>query len=352
MKRILLLSLIALSLLLFTGCPYGYKYDQGKFPGTPQNLWFANSEYDDYNMTAPTIENWRFLYFSSNRNSQGNDFDVVGSNLYMVWDKDKGTLNVANIADSWKNYDYVDSLFYMMNTGSNEYGPNSMVWTGYEGVNSYYTDMIAYANDATGNLDLKMVYFKCEGEYATSSAGTYYGPVTLNGLNSPSNDAYLTFYGPSFMLDGWNTHPDSITEAYFCSDRGGNFDIYRADVPADSSLTGFLISDNNVQVTPVDVLNSSGEDKCPFIDGKLLVFTSDRPGGYGGFDLYYCRRNGDTWSEPKNFGEKINTKYNEYRPIVMKVYEFQNDLMLFSSDRPNGKGGYDLYYVGIPAMIE
>jgi hypothetical protein len=36
----------------------------------------------------------------------------------------------------------------------------------------------------------------------------------------------------------------------------------------------------------------------------------------------------------------------------MMFYEYQNDLMLFSSDRPGGKGGYDLYYVGIAGMIQ
>ena len=53
------------------------------------------------------------------------------------------------------------------------------------------------------------------------------------------------------------------------------------------------------------------------------------------------------WSDPINFGEKINTEYDEFRPIVRPQWDFSNDLMLFSSNRPGGKGGFDLYYVGI-----
>jgi hypothetical protein len=49
-------------------------------------------------------------------------------------------------------------------------------------------------------------------------------------------------------------------------------------------------------------------------------------------------------------GEDINTEYDEYRPVVVSTKEegFLNDLMVYSSDRPGGKGGFDLYYVGIP----
>ena len=81
-----------------------------------------------------------------------------------------------------------------------------------------------------------------------------------------------------------------------------------------------------------------------------MVFASKREGGYGGYDLYYSRLEDETWGEPINFGPDINTEYNEFRPIVMYAELFENDLMIFSSDRPSGKGGYDLYYTGIPRM--
>ncbi|MBP6977918.1 MAG: hypothetical protein PHD61_01805 [Bacteroidales bacterium] len=80
-----------------------------------------------------------------------------------------------------------------------------------------------------------------------------------------------------------------------------------------------------------------------------MVFASNRDGGFGGYDLYYSRRENDTWTAPVNFGEKINTAFDEYRPIVLMVSGFTNELMFFSSNRPGGNGGFDLYYTGIPA---
>ena len=93
-------------------------------------------------------------------------------------------------------------------------------------------------------------------------------------------------------------------------------------------------------------------DECPFVNGRLMVFTSDRAGGFGGYDLYYSIYENGIWSAPVNFGEKINSEFNEFRPITVLAWGFNLDLMFFSSDRPGGKGGYDLYYVGIPKMIE
>lgn len=351
MKKFLLFPVLTVFLLLFAGCPNGYRYDEGKFPYDPVNLGFANSVYDDYNMASPGIEGRRYLYFSSNRNSFGNDFDIVGSHFHFIWDKDKGTLDVDDSPDTWKNLDYVDTLFNLMNTASNEYGPYSLAWNGYEGNEAYYTDIVIYSNDVAGNLDIKLVYFKGYGAYPSPGDGFFGGPEPVSILNTPYNDAYLSFYGPDFYQTDWGPDYMAITEVLFCSDRDGDFDIYTTEVPADTAILDFLLSGSSTSISALDVLNSPSQDKCPYVDGQLLVFASDRPGGFGGYDLYYSRRDGDGWSEPVNFGQRVNTGYNEYRPIVMMYYEFQNDLMLFSSDRPGGKGGYDLYYLGIPEMI-
>ena len=346
------LFLVAGLIMLLSGCPYGgNKFEEGRFPADPVNFQAVNSLYDDYNSTAPFIESERYLYFSSNRNSNGGEFNIVGSNFRIYWDKEHGKLTMDDKPHTWKDYVYTDSLFDLMNTTSNEYGPYSLPYQEYF-VNSYkYTDLIIFSNDESGNLDLKCVWFSGWGENPAPADGEFYGPQPVSFLNSEYNDAYLSFYGPGFEINefyAWD--PSLINELLFCSDRNGNFDIYRADVPQDSSLISFLSGSAGTIITPVSTLNSSGDDKCPFVNGELLVFASDRPGGYGGFDLYYSRRNGNAWSDPVNFGEKINTEYSEFRPIIISPYEFVNDLMLFSSDRPGGKGGYDLYYVGIPKM--
>jgi hypothetical protein len=46
-------------------------------------------------------------------------------------------------------------------------------------------------------------------------------------------------------------------------------------------------------------------------------------------------------------GPEINSSYNEYRPVIGRDLLFENPFMVFSSDRPGGKGGFDLYFTGL-----
>ncbi|MEO8151226.1 MAG: OmpA family protein [Bacteroidia bacterium] len=75
-------------------------------------------------------------------------------------------------------------------------------------------------------------------------------------------------------------------------------------------------------------------------DGKQLFFASDMPGGYGGMDLYVCKKDSNTWSKPKNLGPKINTAGNELFP-----YLHDDGTFLFSSNGRDGLGGLDIYWI-------
>jgi outer membrane protein OmpA-like peptidoglycan-associated protein len=73
--------------------------------------------------------------------------------------------------------------------------------------------------------------------------------------------------------------------------------------------------------------------------GKMLVFASNKPGGYGGTDLYVCRKLGDgSWSDPENIGRNINTEGEEVFP-----YLADDVTLYFSSDGHEGIGGLDIY---------
>lgn len=74
-------------------------------------------------------------------------------------------------------------------------------------------------------------------------------------------------------------------------------------------------------------------------EGKRLYFASDKPGGYGGSDLYYCQWRNDYWDDPVNLGPVINTKGNESYPFMNLAGEF-----FFSSDGHPGKGGKDIFF--------
>ena len=75
------------------------------------------------------------------------------------------------------------------------------------------------------------------------------------------------------------------------------------------------------------------------IDGYTLYFASNRPGGYGGTDIWCCTLEEGRWSEPKNLGPAINTKGNETAPYI----HFDDKTLYFASDGHTGMGGMDLY---------
>lgn len=93
---------------------------------------------------------------------------------------------------------------------------------------------------------------------------------------------------------------------------------------------------------PVALPFNDNEYNCvhPFImdDGITLLFSSNMPGGLGGFDLYKCTLQADgTWGDPVNMGNTVNTMENELFPYVSE------GLLFFSSKGFNNYGGYDIY---------
>jgi outer membrane protein OmpA-like peptidoglycan-associated protein len=78
---------------------------------------------------------------------------------------------------------------------------------------------------------------------------------------------------------------------------------------------------------------------CLSPDGKKLFFSSDKPGGFGGSDLYYSLFKNDRWEDPVNLGRVINTKGNESYPFINVTGD-----LFFSSDGLQGHGGKDIYF--------
>lgn len=91
-------------------------------------------------------------------------------------------------------------------------------------------------------------------------------------------------------------------------------------------------------------VNSDGWDSGPCFspDKRDLYFSSSRPGGYGGDDIYVSHRlpNG-RWSEPENLGPEVNTIGNEQYPFI----HADNQTLYFTSNGHLGYGGDDLFMV-------
>ena len=71
----------------------------------------------------------------------------------------------------------------------------------------------------------------------------------------------------------------------------------------------------------------------------VLYFVSNRPNGLGGTDIWYTLIHEGQSGECVNLGPQINSPSDEYTPF----YDQRNGVLYFSSDRPGGKGGHDIY---------
>jgi hypothetical protein len=242
---------------------------------------------------------------------------TVAENTYTNLDVYIENANI-NYALSKVNTSYEELGPYLISQGRKMGGTN---------MNGRYESYIfLYSSNEGGDHDIKFLHNRNEEGYTK--------PEPISFLNSSKDDAYPNLNQDSSVL-------------YFCSNRAENFDIYKVELPKGIPLYQSLSDKTMKPVSKDTVLSSTFDDKCPYIANNLLVFSSNRPGGFGGFDLYYSTYSNGEWSKPVNFGEKINSEYDEYRPIVKPSYAFTNDFMIFSSNRPGGKGGFDLYYVGI-----
>lgn len=74
-------------------------------------------------------------------------------------------------------------------------------------------------------------------------------------------------------------------------------------------------------------------------DDRFLYFSSNDPSGLGGYDIYVSERISNTWSQPKILPRSINTTGNEKFPFI------DADTLYFSSDAISGMGGLDIFRV-------
>lgn len=327
-KHLILFLVVLISSVSCDKIPPGYKYNVGSLPETPVNLSDFNTEYDDYNSSAPILGTLIPFCFSTNRNSTGEEFDIIFQPMNINFSKTSGNLMVTNEYENWgikrDDYEIIKTGLNKIKTIGNELGPNLMVGHNSSG----YNFTLLYSTDVTGNSQINYISNRTEADFTE--------PKEIEFLNSEYNDMYPTY----------NFEKSKI---YFCSDRNGeSFDFYFVNVNSELDIEQLLSDNSNYEIITDTSLSSSSDDKCPFIFENKMVFASNRDGGFGGFDLYYSILENGEWSEPINYGEIINSEFDEYRPIL--IYEGVSEtqtMMVFSSNRTGGLGGFDLYFVGI-----
>ena len=155
------------------------------------NLNELNSEYDDYNL-LPTFPAQRMdIYFSSNRNSLGNDFDIVAGKMDFSFHSEDDILNVSIPNDNppWES----EMIFPKINTENNEFGP----FTYYSG-----DDMLfMYATKFNDTFDINFIELT---NWHSSKEKVVSNPLTISKINEFGDNLY-----PTIGTDK--------TELFFCS---------------------------------------------------------------------------------------------------------------------------------------
>lgn len=297
------------------------KFPVGTFPENVVNIGAINSAYDDYNLDIYQIISNNPFLFSSNRKSSGGQFDLEQGTISYKFDRTNGNFEIIT---EITNDAFLTNLIGKAVTPGNDFGPYRQ-YSSLDG-NEY---LVVSSVNEQGNLDLK--YLMNHPDIGTGIPEIQ-GPFPVKLLNSGSDDAYLCF-------------DSNLDSAYYTSNRDGNFDIFMQMKPAEKEISAWFNSDFT-QSTKVDSINSSADDKCPSIFRNLMVFTSNR-GDTTGYDLYYSLFKNGKWNSPVRFGSEINSISDEYRPVIGFNQDFNNIYMMFSSNRQGGKGGFDLYFTGI-----
>ncbi len=139
-------------------------------------------------------------------------------------------------------------------------------------------------------------------------------------------------------------HPSTIDlhDYYYTSSRGGS--VYFSIMDYDENGDLYYLPSGLAESKPVKLespINTEHTEHDPYIapDESFLIFTSNRPGGYGSADLYICFRLEDgKWTDPVNMGENINSSKYDYCPILSPDGKY----LFFSSSRT---GNGDVYWV-------
>ena len=189
-------------------------------------------------------------------------------------------------------------------------------------------------SNVTFSKDLKTVYFT-QNSAIKKRKGTvllklYKASVSKKG--KWFNIKELPFNGVNYSC----AHPtlsDDGQQLYFSSNMSGGFgksDIYVVDILGENSYS----KPKNLG----GYINSAGRDNFPEINNGLLYFSSDRLDGLGGLDVYMVPTE-DYFVKPTNIGAPLNSKYDDFSFVI----NGKTRRGFFTSNRPQGKGGDDIY---------
>lgn len=199
-----------------------------------------------------------------------------------------------------------------------------------------------------------------EGAQSISPDGKY---LVFTGCNRPDGQGSCDLYwskkigkiwttprnvGRPVNTSSWESQPSFAADGktiYFTSNRAGGLggtDIWKTSMIEE----GVFTEPENIGAP----INTQFNEVSPFIhsDGRTLYFSSDGHKGMGGKDLFLSRMDAqNNWTEPVNLGYPINTVDDEVNLIVNS----RGNIAYYSSDKPGGYGGLDIYWFELDESI-
>ncbi len=203
----------------------------------------------------------------------------------------------------------------------------------YEEAVNYLTTFLDKASVHTDIKEAKRIKAKAEFALHAYNNPVPFNPVKLsNNVNSPYKD-----YWPSLTIDEQELY---YTVALPTNNRTPYGEImFQEDLfVSKKGVNGEWQPSQNVSVVNTD--DNEGAQSISTNGQYLFYVACNRKEDFGSCDIYYSERVGGQWTKPKNIGRPINSEYWESTPAAST----DGRMLFFSSGgRPDSKGGKDLY---------
>ena len=217
----------------------------------------------------------------------------------------------------------VENLSDKVNTSFDDFGPI---------LSPNYDEKLYFSSARPGNLgglrDEKGLKDDRFGNYRADM----YSTLVINGewtataplsslINSPMHDAVLGF------------NEDGLVMYYF---KGPT--LYSGEILIDTFVENKKRSLFPDQFTSV-MIAENGDGTPHFFNDSVLIFSSRRSGGYGGYDLYISILKNGSWTNAENLGPTINSEYDEVTPFLA----LDGRTLYYSSNNLKSMGGFDVF---------
>lgn len=227
--------------------------------------------------------------------------------------------NVARYAMNNPKDIYLKNIGPVINTDMPEYSPVISL----DGGSLYFTSRRSWPNNETEKMKDPAINQYPEDiyvSYLNFEDSSWTKPEKLDFCQPRRNEATIAISSDERKI-------------YVYMDSTGFGDIYYTDF--------YHAKFNKIEAMSIPKLNTEHWETHSMMthDQKSLYFVSDRPGGYGGRDIYVVhRKENGSWSEPMNLGPKINGPFDEDSPFI----SIDNKTLYYATNGEKSMGGFDI----------